>query len=70
MQGGDFTHACNGETPASRRNWGKEYMKSNKKKMTCIDKLLANTTNLESSYQFFCVVRLWKFQCQLKIIQS
>lgn len=32
MQGGDFTHACNGETPASRRNWGKKYMKSNKKK--------------------------------------
>lgn len=70
MQGGDFTHACNWGTPASRRDRGTEGMNGSTKMVTGTVKLLANATDLGRSYNFSHVNTLWKFQHQLKITQG
>lgn len=50
MQGGDFTHACNWRTTASRRGKGKDGMKGNFRMMIGTGKPLTNATGLGRSY--------------------
>lgn len=52
MHSGDFTHACNWGTPASRRDRGKEGMEGNTRMMTGTGKPLANATDLGRTYNF------------------
>lgn len=49
MQGGDFTHACNWRTTASRRGKGKDGMKGNSRMMIGTGKPLTNVTDLINS---------------------
>lgn len=52
VQGGDFTHAHNWRTTASRRGKGKEGMKENSRMVIGTGKPLATVTDLGRRYNF------------------